>query len=158
MHDDISSVPLIIRREIEALIATPLIKAFIQECGREKTLAVSRRVIRNLAHESGQFLADLAGGNSLAHLVKAINLFSQGGAQELELLEANEKKASLNITRCRYAEMYQSHGLAEFGYLLSCGRDFDLIEGFNPKIKLTRTRTIMQGDAFCDFRFTYEAE
>ena len=49
--------------------------------------------------------------------------------------------------------MYKEHGLEEFGYLLSCGRDFDLLAGFNPNIEFTRTQTIMEGAAYCDFRF-----
>ena len=43
------------------------------------------------------------------------------------------------------------------GYYLSCGRDAAFAEGFNPDIRMTRTQTIMQGAAFCDFRF-YQAE
>ncbi|MGH7364833.1 MAG: L-2-amino-thiazoline-4-carboxylic acid hydrolase [Candidatus Rokuibacteriota bacterium] len=38
-------------------------------------------------------------------------------------------------------------------YRLSCNRDFSLIEGFNPAVKLTRTRTVMEGTSHCDFRF-----
>ena len=60
---------------------------------------------------------------------------------------------SFNVTRCRYAEMYRSLGIAEVGALLSCNRDFSLVEGFNPDIALTRTQTIMQGASHCDFRF-----
>lgn len=44
-------------------------------------------------------------------------------------------------------------GWAEFGYLLSCGRDFPMIEGFNPKIRMRRTQTVMEGAENCDFRF-----
>lgn len=155
---DIGSVPIILRREIEALIAAPLIKAFIEEFDRERTLEVTRRVIASLASESGKLLAVVAGGNTLEHLDKSIPLFSQGGALELEVLDRGDTKLSFNVTRCRYAEMYKEHGLEEFGYLLSCGRDFAMIEGFNPKIKLRRTQTIMQGAEHCDFRFSLEGE
>jgi fumarate reductase iron-sulfur subunit len=155
---DIGSVPILLRREIEALIAAPLIKAFIGEFGRERTLAVTRRVIASLAHESGKLLAVVAGGNTLEDFKKAMPLFSQGGALEFEMLETSEAQAAFNVTRCRYAEMYKEHGLEEFGYLLSCGRDFALIQGFNPKIKLARTQTIMEGAQYCDFRFSFEGE
>ena len=57
------------------------------------------------------------------------------------------------MTRCRYAELYRALGIADVGALLSCNRDFSLIEGFNPDIELTRTQTIMQGASHCDFRF-----
>lgn len=36
---------------------------------------------------------------------------------------------------------------------LSCNRDFSLVEGFNPAVKLTRTQTVMEGASYCDFRF-----
>ena len=69
---------------------------------------------------------------------------------EIGVLRRREIEAR---TRCRYAEMYRSLGIAEVGALLSCNRDFSLVEGFNPDIALTRTQTIMQGASHCDFRF-----
>jgi len=155
---DINSVPIIIRREIEALIAVPLIKAFIEEFGRGKTLKATRKVIKSLAHESGKVLSVVAGGNSMEHFQKIIPLFGQGGALEFEILETSSTKAAINITRCKYAEMYREHGLEEFGYLLSCGRDYAMIEGFNPNIKFTRTQTIMEGADYCDFRLIVQNE
>jgi fumarate reductase iron-sulfur subunit len=80
-------------------------------------------------------------------------LWSEGGALEIEVSEANTTKCSMNVTRCRYAEMYKRLGLGDYGHLLSCSRDFAFVEGFNPNIKLTRTQTIMEGADFCDFRF-----
>jgi hypothetical protein len=49
--------------------------------------------------------------------------------------------------------MYHHLGIPELGDTLSCSRDFALIEGFNPEIRLNRTQTIMQGAAWCDFRY-----
>jgi len=44
-------------------------------------------------------------------------------------------------------------GEPELGFLLACGADFPVAEGFGPDIELTRTQTIMQGDSHCDFRY-----
>lgn len=156
--EDINSVPILIRREIEALIAAPLLKAFIGEFGREPALKVTEKVIQSLARQAGELLKVVSGGSGMEHLQKALPMFSQGGALEFELLEATPAKAAINVTRCKYAEMYREHGLEEFGFLLSCGRDFALMQGFNPKIRFTRTQTIMEGAAFCDFRFSQEEE
>ena len=49
--------------------------------------------------------------------------------------------------------MYRALGIPEIGALLSCNRDFSLVEGFNPAVKLTRTQTVMEGASHCDFRF-----
>ncbi|HVN24570.1 MAG TPA: L-2-amino-thiazoline-4-carboxylic acid hydrolase [Syntrophorhabdales bacterium] len=154
---DINAVPLLIRREIEALIAAPIIKAFVEEFGKEKTLEVAGRVIKALARQMGQRLATMTGGNTLEHFAKAAAIFGQGPDYE-ETIEATPRKLSTNVFRCKYAEMYRRHGLEDVGYLLSCGRDFALMEGFNPRIKLTRTQTVMEGAPFCDMRWTYEEE
>ena len=80
--------------------------------------------------------------------------WESGGAYEKEELELSETKYDFNIKRCRYAEMYKELGLAELGVVLSCGRDFEMIKGFNPRMTLVRTKTIMEGHDICDFRIT----
>jgi fumarate reductase iron-sulfur subunit len=157
-REDIGSVSIPVRREIEALIAAPLIRAYMEEFGQERALEVARKVVKSLALESGKMMSAFAGGTSLEHLAKVTPLFSMGGALEIDMVDATPSRIAINVTRCRYAEMYKEHGLDEFGYLLSCGRDFALMEGFNPKIKFGRTQTIMEGADFCDFRFTVEEE
>ena len=39
--------------------------------------------------------------------------------------------------------------------MLSCNRDFSLIEGFNPDARLRRDKTIMAGDSCCTFRYEF---
>jgi hypothetical protein len=155
---DIDSVPIIVRREIEALIVAPLIKAFIAEFGEEKTFKIAGEVMRSLARESGKALSAMAGGNSIEHYQKILPFFSRGGALDMEILETGGKTAAFNVTKCKYAEMYKELGLEAFGALLSCGRDHAMIEGFNPGIKFTRTQTIMEGGDYCDFRLSLDEE
>jgi hypothetical protein len=54
--------------------------------------------------------------------------------------------------------MYREMGLSEIGHLLSCNRDGSFCEGYDDRIKLTRTQTIMQGASHCDFRYRIEDE
>jgi hypothetical protein len=148
-----SNPRLLQQREIEARIVAPLIRAFRAELGDERTLAVLRSVITDLARESGAELARRLGETSLEAFAEGLHAWSEGGALEIELLESSAERLDFNVVRCRYAEMYQALGLAELGPVLSCQRDFALVEGFNPEVELTRTQTIMQGAPFCDFRF-----
>lgn len=46
--------------------------------------------------------------------------------------------------------MYRELGIPELGAVLSCNRDFSLIEGYNKDVELTRTQTLMGGAACCD--------
>jgi hypothetical protein len=45
---------------------------------------------------------------------------------------------------------------ADLGYLLSCYGDYAAASGFNPKMRMIRTKTLMQGDAFCNHRYVIE--
>jgi len=74
------------------------------------------------------------------------------------VLEQTPARFSFDVTRCRYAEMYRALGLQDLGEVLSCSRDFSLVEGFNPGIRLRRTQTVMRGAPHCDFRYEDPAE
>ena len=157
MERDLSELSILTRREIEARIAGPLIKAFIEEFGKERALSVVKGVIKSLAEESGEQLAKQLGGNSVRDFANGLSRFWEtGGAYEKEELELSDAKYDFNIKRCRYAEMYKRLGLADLGIVLSCGRDYDLIKGFNPRMKLVRAKTIMEGHDHCDFRITLQ--
>jgi hypothetical protein len=76
-------------------------------------------------------------------------------ALEIEVKEQGPETFTFNVVRCRYAETYKAMGLGEIGHLLSCNRDGAFCEGYDPKLKLERTQTIMQGASHCDFKYTY---
>jgi hypothetical protein len=153
MPDDRPRLSLLQQREIEARIVGPLIRAVRDELGEEKTLALVRRVISDLARDSGADLARQLGETTLEAFARSIDRWREGGALEIDTLEESPERLSFNVTRCRYAEMYRALGLADLGSSLSCQRDFSLVQGFNPEIHLTRTQTLMEGAPFCDFRF-----
>lgn len=153
MSAETTSIPLLQRREIEAGVLGPLIRAFAQEFGDAAALAVVRRVVAELARQGGAELARAIGQASLEAFAATLDRWREGGALELDMLEQSETTLSFNVTRCRYAEMYRALGMEDLGASLSCARDLHLARGFNPEIELVRTQTIMEGASFCDFRF-----
>jgi hypothetical protein len=152
-----NEVGVLRRREIEARILQPFVEALGAEFGRERVVEVLRRVIVQVAHEQGAALAQQAGGTGLEQFATVREQWQRGRALEIETLEESPRRLAFNVTRCRYAELYRALGLADLGAVLSCNRDFALIEGFNPSIKLTRTQTLMEGAPYCDFRYEREA-
>jgi hypothetical protein len=151
--DTLNEVGVLKRREIEARILIPVLEALGQEFGRERVLAITRDVIVDVARQQGRALAEQAGGNGLLDLARGFEAWRKGNALEMEVLEESPERYAFNVTRCRYAEMYKALGVPELGALLSCNRDFSLVEGFNGALDLERTQTIMQGASHCDFRF-----
>jgi hypothetical protein len=145
------------RREIEARILAPVIDALGARFGRDEVIAVVRDVVVSIAREQGQAMAAARGDNSLAEFAGTLEPWTRHDALRLEVREQSEERLSFDVTRCRYAELYRGLGLTDLGAMLSCNRDAALIEGFNPSVRLVRTQTIMQGAAFCDFRYSKPA-
>jgi hypothetical protein len=150
----LNQIGVLNRREIEARVLEPILEAMVEEFGdRARVQGVAADTIIKLAREQGDQLAGELGGRSLAHFRESMKYWIQDNALEIDVLELNEERFDFNVTRCRYAEMYRDLGMPEKGALLSCNRDYALIEGFDPGTELTRTQTIMQGAPYCDFRY-----
>jgi predicted hydrocarbon binding protein len=151
----IDSITTLQRREIQAPLVALLIREMIAEIGYDSAIKIASAAIQKDAVQSGRSLAEAYGGESLPELLRAIQeVWASGGALELAVLEASAERLSFDVTRCRYAELYERLGVKDLGGCLSCGRDAALIQAFNPRMRLERTRTIMQGDPVCDFRIT----
>ena len=150
--DHLNDVGVLKRREIEARIVAPLLERLAERFGPE-VYETARDVIVDVAREQGAALAERVGDDSLPGFAAALGAWSADGALESEVRELSDEVLAFDVTRCRYAEMYRSLGLADLGATMSCNRDGSLIEGFNPDVEFTRTRTIMSGADHCDFRF-----
>ena len=146
-------IGVLTRREAEARILAPLIDALGREFGHERVREIVRAEIVEIARRQGKELADVMGGDSLSLLADSMHFWTKNDALEIEVLEQSEDVFNYDVTRCRYAELYHALGIAELGFVLSCNRDFALVEGFNSEIELTRTTTIMEGAPRCDFRY-----
>lgn len=151
--DTLNDIGVLKRREIEARILAPVLAAFAEEFGRDRVLDTVKRVIARIARDQGRALADRMGGNTLAHLVNSQANWLKGESLAIEVRRLDETAYDYDVTRCRYAEMYEALGMPELGAILSCSRDFALGDGFNPDLTLTRTQTIMDGAPRCDFRY-----
>jgi hypothetical protein len=156
--DTLNEIGVLKRREIEARILGPFVEALSSEFERERVLAILGETIINIARQQGAERAASVGDDSLLAFSQSAGDWRKGDALEIEILEQNEERYDFNVTRCRYAEMYRSLGFAELGSVLSCNRDYSLVEGFNSEIKLVREQTIMQGAPCCTFRYARQAD
>jgi hypothetical protein len=150
-------IGVLTRREVEARLLAPLVAALETEFGEQRVLQVIRKTIVAIARRQGAEMVQVMGGDSLAHFRESLVHWTRSKALEIEVVEEGEKAFAFNVTRCRYAEMYRELGILRLGPVLSCSRDFALIEGFNPRIRLTRTQTLMEGAPYCDFRYRLES-
>ena len=73
-------------------------------------------------------------------------------------------KMQMHCTYCPWVEVAKAAGSTEIGFHLLCKSDEAMIAGFNQaagpgekQIVFTRTKTLMQGDDYCDHTYTYAA-
>jgi len=64
--------------------------------------------------------------------------------------EKKDKGIQMKITRCPFADMAIALGEEDWGFEFYCMSDYGMVEGFNPKIKFSRSKTLMEGHDCCD--------
>jgi hypothetical protein len=141
---------ILARRRIEAAIIAPIYDEMRQAFGEEKARA---------AIDAGTEFASRADGAADLEGFKAIlPLWTKDDALTIEVIDDKPGVFDFNVKRCRYAETYRAMGLGDIGDILSCNRDGAFCEGYDPRIKLTRTQTLMRGASHCDFRYRSSPE
>lgn len=154
-----TTLPILEQRRIEANIIKPIYDEMVARLGKDDARAILSAAITKDSIAHGQaYSADLPDEGKLEDFHALLPQWKADGALEMDMLEENASRVHYNVTRCKYAEMYREMGLDEIGGILSCGRDGTFCTGFNPKIKLERTQTIMQGASHCDFRYRWDED
>jgi len=152
-----AAMPMLEKRRIEAAILKNVYETLRETHGEavaRQTVADSVR--RSSIEQAAEFAAKVGGKTSLRSFIDRQGQWRMGDALTTEVKEQTDKTYVYHVTRCKYAEMYREMGMGDIGHLLSCNRDGTFCEGYDPKLKLTRTQTIMQGASHCDFSYRYE--
>lgn len=150
-------LPILEQRRIEAEVIKPIYEEMVAQLGKAQAQDILDSAIRKAAIAQGQsFAAEAEGGTDLDSFADIQKHWTASGALEIEPVDRTPETLDFNVTRCRYSEMYKAMGLGEIGHLLSCNRDGTFCEGYDRRIKLERTQTLMGGASHCDFRYTFE--
>lgn len=152
------SISILEQRRIEAAFAKGIYAEMAAELGAERAKAILTRAVEKLAKEAAASMAaESPTGPSLEHFISLQPRWTKDDALEIEVVQNDGANYGFNVKRCRYADTYKGMGLGqELGAVLSCNRDGAFCEGYDPKLKMTRTQTIMGGASHCDFRYVYE--
>jgi hypothetical protein len=141
------------RRKIEGRVLIPFIQALRAKFGEAGMREIVDETIRKLAAEDGAKWAAVYGQTTASLRRVAQELWAGGGSLDIQVVGKSVDRLDFNVTGCRYAEFYKELGLSDLGFHLHCNRDHAMVKGFNSELELSRTQTIMEGAACCDFRF-----
>lgn len=150
MRENYTDVPLLQQREIEMRVLGPVVRAFAEEFGEERTYDLVRKTMQDISRRLGREKS--IGGAGLKNLKeKCISRWNEGGALEVNMKEDSDTVLAFDVTRCDFADLYKELGFGDIGALISCDRDAAFLEGFDPELELLRKKTLMEGEDLCDF-------
>lgn len=156
---DQATMAMLERRRIEAGILKHVYDTLKASHGVDAAKRTIGDAVRAASIEQGRQVAASAGGpTSMQTFVDSMEPWLRGEALKIEVKEHSERRYRFDVKACKYAEMYRAMGLGEIGHLLSCQRDGTFCEGYDTKLALKRTQTIMQGATHCDFDYSYEPD
>ena len=143
----------------QGFIATML--ALSQDLGRDKLVEMLKNASSRAAAEGVKKSAPPPPNNTLAAFMAAMTDPKTSRFWDHVLtrktVEQSEKVCELRITECLWAQTFRDANAADIGYASTCHPDFAAASAFNSKMKLIRTKTLMQGDTHCNHRWVVEA-
>ena len=151
------ALPILTQRRIEAAFAQGIYDEMKAELGDATAKRILTNAVIKLAKQTAAEMAkDAPDGQPSLDSFRGIQpRWTAEDALRIDVVKSTDQEFHFNVTRCRYAEMYRSMGLAELGAVLSCNRDGAFCEGYSPHLKLQRTQTLMGGATHCDFRYQW---
>ena len=141
--------------KIQAQVLVPVLRALRAEMGKEEA---DRLVLTALRAWRQRVFADVAAATPGSPRDKwaamtAASTPRIGDAIDVQLLAHEPDRMDFNVTGCRYADFFRALGEPELGAVLLCEADLDVAAAGKPEVEFARTQTLMQGAAYCDFRY-----
>jgi len=109
-----------------------------------------------LTHKQWAELAQSAEENDIATLLK-LQWEGAGPLLQYQVVYHDSGEARLRVTKCFWADAFRELGAIDIGRALYCADEFASASGFNRHIGLTRTKTLMEGDDYCDHCYLFRA-
>ena len=136
----------------------PIIRNLGNKMDKGEYIEALKRAAEAAGKQSGQFMAKSSPEISLAayaSVLKNPDPFWQH-ALSTEIVEDKEKAFEIKVTECLWAKTFREAQAGDIGYATICYQDYAMSRGFSSKLEMIRTKTLMQGDEYCDHRWVWE--
>ena len=136
-----------------------LAKELERTIGKEKTREILGRLYLQEFTEWAESLVEESPINSMEDFA-ALNrrIFGSSRSHIMEITEVTPTSYRERDTSCIFAKVCRDLDAADLGYVMFCATDYPLAQVFNPRMRLERTKTLMQRDDCCDFHYVWEED
>ena len=137
----------------------PTMKALGEELGRDKLVDMLKRASSRAAEQGVKEWAKKVPNRDLASFTaemrKPSPLYQH--ALTFEIVEDKPTAFETHVTECLWAKTFRDADAADIGYAYCCYPDAAAAMAFNPKFRVTRSKTLMEGADRCRNRLVLEA-
>lgn len=135
----------------------PLLKELAAQLGREELVNMLKtaadEVVRKKTAGRPPAVPDLV---ALASNMRNVPPLMQH-ALDAEIVEQSPEAFEYRVKTCLWAKAFRDMDAADIGYAIVCYPDYPVAKSLNPKLRLIRSRTLMQGDDSCSLRYVMDA-
>ncbi len=133
-----------------------LAKDLEKEMGKEALIEfLKKRTLAELL-EQGKSYAKRSPDNSFRTFSNIFKNPWMEATLTMEILEDTDTVFEVKVTECLVADTFLRAEAGEIGNAAVCIGDYTFAEGFNPKIKMTRDKTLTLGHDFCNHRYVWK--
>lgn len=136
----------------------PIMQHFASAMGKEKLIEMLNKASSETAALSIQKVAKSMPKNDLAAFVSPLKQPDHFWSHVLtfKIIEDTEKAFEISVAECLWAKAFRSMNSQDIGYASICFPDYAIARAFNPKMKLIRSKTLMEGHDCCNHRYAME--
>lgn len=136
----------------------PAMNRLAEQIGRDKFVALLQTAAGDATREDVSKIPvpvekrDLA--LWVADLKKGSPLYDH--ALVYQIVKDTPSEFEVRVSQCLWAKTFRDAGAADIGYASICHPDLAAASAFHPKLRMTRTKTLMQGHDCCNLRYVFE--
>lgn len=136
----------------------PTMKALGDELGRDKLIEMLKRASSKAAEEGVREWVKKVPKRDLASFTAEMRkpgpLYQH--ALTFEIVQDKPTVFETRVTGCLWAKTFREAGAADIGYAYCCYPDAAATLAYNPKIRVTRGKTLMEGADHCESKLVLE--
>ena len=133
-----------------------LAKDLEKEMGRDRMLKFIEENTKSMTLRQGKSEAQQGSDVSFASFTKRLRRPELQNNLTMAIIEDSDRVFEFKVTECLVAETFRAFNDLELGNAAVCIGDFTRAEGFNPKIKLIRDKTLTLGHPYCNHRYVWQ--
>lgn len=123
------------------------------DMGKDKALDLVKKFATEDLTKYGKSQAQRFGKTDLKSYTAQFKGPGMQNGLTYEILEDTDKVFEINVTECLICDAYLQAKAGDIGFAAVCWGDYAWAEAFNPKIKLVRDKTLMEGHGCCNHKY-----